>query len=452
MRYSDCYNDLKKIIKREFGYEMAMSSSMAQAIEVWSALMENEPAWADDYVHGNEIPATVASEVARLAVLEFESDVVNDDYINEIYHEVQKNLGTYLEFACGKGGMILKPYINGDEIIVSCVQADSFFPIRYNADMISTCAFLEQFREGKEIFTRIEIWDFDGSQLEIINKAFKSTQENRLGNEIDLESVEMWQGISPRATFECDRMPFGYFRTPLANTVDNSSPLGISIFHRGIQDIARADRMLAEIDWEYKSKETAIHISDSLLKTNDDGQKVYPEGGKRLYRVLDYFTGATDKPLLEVFSPEIRNKSLFDGLNQIYKAIELKCYLSYGVLSDPNNTDKTAEEIRMSKQRSYTIVTRIQEALETCLIDMLNGIKFWGNLNGTIPLEDLETSFEWGDSVLTDKDKDRQMLLQEVSAGIRTKESYLMEVYGITEEEAKALIPQTVTLFGDVNA
>ena len=231
MRYSDCYNDLKKIIKREFGYEMAMSSSMAQAIEVWSALMENEPAWADDYVHGNEIPATVASEVARLAVLEFESDVVNDDYINEIYHEVQKNRGTYLEFACGKGGMILKPYINGDEIIVSCVQADSFFPIRYNADMISTCAFLEQFREGKEIFTRIEIWDFDGSQLEIINKAFKSTQENRLGNEIDLESVEMWQGISPRATFECDRMPFGYFRTPLANTVDNSSPLGISIFH-----------------------------------------------------------------------------------------------------------------------------------------------------------------------------------------------------------------------------
>ena len=210
--------------------------------------------------------------------------------------------------------------------------------------------------------------------------------------------------------------------------------------------------MLAEIDWEYKSKESAIHISDSLLKTNDDGQKVYPEGGKRLYRVLDYFTGATDKPLLEVFSPEIRNKSLFDGLNQIYKAIELKCYLSYGVLSDPNNTDKTAEEIRMSKQRSYTIVTRIQEALETCLIDMLNGIKFWGNLNGTIPLEDLETSFEWGDSVLTDKDKDRQMLLQEVSAGIRTKESYLMEVYGITEEEAKALIPQTVTLFGDVNA
>lgn len=452
MKYSDCYNDLNKIIKREFGYDMAMSSNMATAIEIWSDLMENHPAWATEDVHGNEIPATVASEVARLTVLEFESNVINDDYINEIYHEVIKNLGQYLEFAVGKGGMILKPYIQGDEIIVSCIQADSFFPIRYNADTISTCAFLEQFREGKEIFTRVEIWDFDGSQLEIINKAYKSTQENRLGNEIELASVEQWADINPSATFDCDRMPLGYFRTPLANTVDNSSPLGISIFHRGIQDIARADRMLSEIDWEYKSKESAIHISDSLLKTNDAGQKVYPEGGKRLYRVLDYFTGATDKPLLETFSPDIRDTALFNGLNSIYKAIELKCYLSYGVLSDPNNTDKTAEEIKMSKQRSFTIVSRCQETLETCLMDMLNGIKFWGNLIGRVPLIDLDVSFSWGDSVLTDKDKDRQIMLQEVSGGIRTKESYLMEVYGLTEEEAKAIIPPSMTLFADVNA
>lgn len=453
MKYISCVEELRKIIRREFGYEIALTSIMAEAINIWSDLMENRVPWQTEYVFGNQIPSTIASEVARLTVLELESKVENEDTVAKIYEKVISKIDEYTEYGLGKGGMILKPFLNGDKIEVSCIQADNFFPIRFDNDEMLTVAFIEQLKRGRDIFTRVEIWDYDDGQLKIVNKAYKTNvnNEERLGNEVELTAVDSWADITPSATFECDKMPFGFFRVPLANVVDAQSPLGISIFHKAIQDIARADRQISEIDWEYEAKETAVHIGDSMLKTNEDGTKVYPKGGSRLYRTLDYYSGAVDKPLLEVFSPEIRDQSLYNGLQNTYRAIELKSCLSYGTLSNPNNVDKTAEEIKMSKQRSFDIVSRCQRALQDALSDMLDGIMFWGNLNGTIPVKDLQVSFSWGDSVLTDKDKDRQIMLQEVSAGIRTKESYLMEVYGITEDDARSIIPATMSLFADVN-
>ena len=40
-----------------------------------------------------------------------------------------------------------------------------------------------------------------------------------------------------------------------------------------------------------------------------------------------------------------RDASFFNGLNQQLRRIEFNSNLAYGTLSDPNNTDKTAEEI-----------------------------------------------------------------------------------------------------------
>ena len=47
----------------------------------------------------------------------------------------------------------------------------------------------------------------------------------------------------------------------------------------------------------------------------------YPGGKERLYRGVEYAAGAQDKPLLDVFSPAIRDTAYYNGWNQqdVYK-------------------------------------------------------------------------------------------------------------------------------------
>ena len=63
--------------------------------------------------------------------------------------------------------------------------------------------------------------------------------------------------------------------------------------------------------------------------------------------------------------------------NNQMKLIEFACCLAYGTLSDPQNVDKTATEIKTSKQRSYTFVSDTQQALQTALEDLVYAMNFW---------------------------------------------------------------------------
>ena len=48
--------------------------------------------------------------------------------------------------------------------------------------------------------------------------------------------------------------------------------MGVSVFGRAAGLIEEADRKYSNICWEYEAKQTAVHISQSLLARNDAGK------------------------------------------------------------------------------------------------------------------------------------------------------------------------------------
>lgn len=70
-------------------------------------------------------------------------------------------------------------------------------------------------------------------------------------------------------------------------------------------------------------------------------------------------SGNDGKPFFNTFSPEIRDTSQFNSLNQMLRRIENAVGLSYGTLSEVSEVEKTAEEVRSSKQRSFSCVKDI---------------------------------------------------------------------------------------------
>ena len=425
--------------------DVCLTSQMANQIELWTRMYENRSPWVNnkDVYSANLAPA-IASEIARLVTLELKAEVTGGlaaGYLDEQYQrKVLKDLRRYVEYGCAKGGLVMKPYITQQGIEVQFVQADCFFPLAFDSSgRITQCVFTEQFRKGQKIYTRLEVHTLQGGQVHITNRAFVATNDYSLGSEVAVDSIDRWSELVPELSLEgADRLLFGYFKVPLANADDSDSPLGVSVYSRAIGLIKEADRRYSNICWEYEGTQLAVHIASSLLKYNKDRDKFeYPGGSERTYRVLEYNTGAEDKPFIDTFSPGIRDTALFNGFNNQLKLVEFNCNLAYGTLSDPQSVDKTATEIKASRQRSYVMVSDTQMALQDALEDLVYAMGFWAALYGLVPAgSDYEVSSDWDDSVIVDAELERQTDRADVAMGVMSLAEYRAKWYGETLEEA----------------
>lgn len=439
-------------IQKALGVDIATSSDMAKAILCWSQMYVNKAPWVRDDIHSIGLPAAIASEHARLATMESKfnfSNTQRGEYIEKQFKKVRLMLPVYTEFGCAKGGFVMKPYVDGGNIAVDFVHADDFFPVAFNGSgKVAAAIFPEYKKIGKKLYTRLEYHEVKGNEYRIVNRAFCSENASvtvnnvvNLGGEIPLEKIEEWAGLAPEVTIRGVDFPlFAYFKVPIANNTDQHSPLGVSVYSRAVELIRDADEQYGAAIWEFHSKETAIQAGAEFFRKDRYNNILLPSGKERMFQTFND-TGGTEKGLFNVFSPEIRDESFYRGLNRMLQRIEFNCGLAYGTLSDPQNVDKTAEEIKSSKQRSYATVTSIQNSLDGTIEDLVKAMDFWATYEGLAPAGECQVSCGWDDSVTTDAETKRKRDLEDVAAGIMAPWEYRVRHYGEDEETAKERVP-----------
>ena len=431
-------------IKDAIGVEVAVSDKMANEIDLWAKMYKNEPPWKEKNIKLCGLPAAIAGDFARLVTLELKTEVTGNDFINEEYQAVVSDIRKYTEYACAKGGLAMKPYASEGHIEVDMVQADRFFPTKFNSrGEVTAAVFAESLTVGKKVYTRLEYHQHEGTMYHINNKAFvKQDLDNVevLGKEVPLTAVPEWANLQEEVTLKNVKMPlFAYFKIPNANNVDDTSPLGVSVYSRAINDIKEADNQWTRLLWEFEGSELAIDADITLFKKDDKGNYEFPKGKDRLFRMMDLDDNAEK---YKVFAPAIRDENLINGFNAILRRIEFNVGLAYGTLSDPNTVDKTAEEIKASKQRSYSTVSDIQKSLQTALEQLVYAMDVMAQLSGLSGRKKYEMSFDWDDSIVIDKEQELASMQQDAVAGFIRKELYVAAKYGVSEEEALKMMPQ----------
>lgn len=414
--------------------------------EVWIDCYQGNPYWLHDIVDPEEklslnLPVGITSELARLTVIELETKV-NDESLDFIYQKLIKNIRRITEYGLALGGIMLKPYVEDftkKKIDIDIVPANRFIVLGYTSfGDANHVVFIDRLQKMDKknrpiYFTRLEE-HLIGDDYVITNKAFMSKDINTLGNEINLQFIEEWADMEEETIIDSEFPLFAYFKNPQANNLDLESFDGISCFARAISLIQDADEQYQRIIWEYKGSELAIDADVTLLEQSGE----IPKGKKRLFRNLgkDY-----DDNFYKVFSPQIRDSSLFNGLNKILEKIEFICGLAYGTLSELQETSKTATEIKASKQRSYSTVKDIQNELEGTLKEFVNIIAYWYEKLGIEFNKDYSLSFDWDDSIVVDSETERLVKIQEVAAGLLTPEAYIKWRYGVDDEGVKEFLP-----------
>lgn len=475
-----------------------ISTDMMNAMELWEDMYTGKSPWLhnptpDDPVEIRSLglPSMIASEKARMAVLELKSkitirgDVNNSeeddriDWLNKEYKDkILSKLRNQLEYGEFSGGFVIKPYIvfkpvdseevSNDDTIhnqslqpsleVEFINQGSYFPLAYESSgKITEAAFIQTRVDKDYIYRRLEYHKLESNSITIINKAFKSVNkqvrnaqsinsyQQNLGDEIPLNSVPEWSNLQEMIKIKnVDRLLFAYYKCPEANTIDPLSPLGMSAYGRAVDLIKQADLQYSRILWEYQATEAAIDIDrDALLTGMDSNGKTYIKPNlmqQRLYRKLDLGESDTYKPFL----PQIRDQSLYNGLNKLLMHIEDVCALSRGTLSDTASSEaRTATELKILKQRSFSANQDIQQALQKTLEDVIYIFNIYADLYEINESEnEYEVSFEWDDSILVDTDTELNQRLRLLEKGIISKLELRKWYFGETEDQANEALSQ----------
>ena len=450
-------------IEQAENLQTSLSTDMINALSDWYKLYRNEAPWLSDSVKSMNLPAFVSSEIARQVVLEMKWSITGKnktgdtadsngdaimnpraEYLQKEFEKCISVLRTKLEQGCAAGGMLIKPYPNtADGHLYFDWSMDwSVYPIAFDDDgNLADVVIPDTFTEGKITYTRLERHTVEGNNVRITQRAFMSSNPESIGKEIPLTMVERWASLTPEATVtDADGPLFGWFKVAAANNIDVDSPMGASVFGKARDVIREADEQWSRILWEFEGSELAIDVDPTALRPRKDnsGRMETPKLNERLFRQLDIDKG--DRDLYEVFSPNIRDASLINGLMQILYRVEDLCGLSRGTIADVNQSERTATELKINKQRSYATISDNQKALESCLRNVIRAMDKYATVYGLAPEGEYDVSFDWDDSILTDRDQQNQERLLLLNAGIISKVEYRMWYFGETKAQAEAAI------------
>lgn len=423
----------KESVASAMNVELAVSSVMDTAIQIWNEAYLNKP-------DSLNLPSAIASELARLVTIEMKSEVLGSERagcLNDIYQKTLSDIRNCTEYAAAGGGLIFKPYFSDGSIRTDYIRAGNFFPTHFDGNgKITGAIFVSQKTKGSNIFTRLEYHRFQESEYVVSNRAYCSQSASTLGSEIPLSMVPEWKDLNPSISIHGLKEPlFVYFKMPFANVVDPDSPLGVSVYARALDVIWKADQQYKRILWEYEGAELAVDVDSTSFRRDKNGKLELPKGKERLFRVADF---GDDKDRYHVYSPAIRDSSLFNGLNQLFMHIEDNCGLARGTFSDPQSVAKTATELNILRQRSYSTVADTQKALQNALINYLEVLDTLISLYHLAPPGKWEASFEWDDSIVADRRAEFVEKQQLVTMGILKPWEFRMWYTGETEEQAKA--------------
>lgn len=427
--------------------------NMEDAMEEWLRIYADEPDWAEK-CHGKtlNLGASIASEFARLITIELESKITGSaraEFLQEQYERLLEQLRVKLEAACAVGGIVFKPYVRNGVILPDCITQDKFIPVDYGNGVITAAVFVDQQLRGKYFYTRLErqTYSYDKRTHTIESHFFVSQNPDNLGSEIKYEKLntELWSGIDPYIVInDVDRPLFAFWKVPFSNHIESDSPLGVSVYSRAVKLLYEADLQWDRYLWEFEGGELAVDAGEEVLRQRPDEKTVTtPKTRDRLFRKFNISADEDGKSFYNVFNPDLRDENYSRGLNEIKRQIEFNCSLAYGTLSNPQNVDKTAEEIKASKQRSYTAVSDMQSSLEAVLEDYIYACNAMTDACNLAPEGEYEVSFNWGDGVLEDKDKEQAIQLNEVNSGIRKKTDYLKWRYGVDDKQAQEMLPES---------
>lgn len=485
--------------EKAFGVETYLSPEMDAAIKLWGQLESGKPPWLKDS-DGRTVSFsnTVARELAKLITQNIDikvqpaagftsrekADFIQraiDDYFSKVAQEKMERiirLGGLMAKWNGKGIDFLSP----DRFLITSFDSNG------NIDGVICFDF---YSDKKKFYTRAEWHRYEDSTRKnddgtvekirayrISNKAFVSDQQDQIGRPIELSQTK-WADIMPE--FPADSMKnlelkkplFTYIKNPYSNTIDQDSPLGVSLFSECIEELRWLDIAMSTMGTETESSAPMMMVDQSVIQYATMNGIQLP---KFIMNTGIDLSGDGSKPV-EQWQPQLQVASRTEGINFYLNVIAMKTGFSEGYFTFNEKSGlATATQVEADERRTINTMMSYRNILDrpnsngdgrvgaihdiAYIIDVMSVIREDSETKEIYVNKDLFGGYEifcnFADP-FQNTEEDRQRAYQLMIQGIIPKVYYLSKYEGFTEEEARKMVadakaenePKDSGLFGE---
>lgn len=455
---------LKEIEKITDLKDVSINDEMFQKIEIWKALYKGYYSeWHDVQYQTIDGPKQrrmftlnmgkiVSSEMASLVYNEKCEISIDNETVSEFIHEVfkhnkfDKKFQDYVEYMFAHGGMVIKPYVENDKIMLSFVTADCFIPISWRNDTINEAVFPYEFKKRNKKYTHLEWHLWENGVYVIRNEVYESQNGVDLGVKVPLKNF--FPDLEEEVSIGNIKRPiFAYFKPNTANNIDIQSPLGISIFANALDTMKAIDTAFDSFHREFRLGRKRILVPAHMVKTVID-----PETGAA-HRYFDstdetyeaFGDGNMDSDKIQDISIELRVEEHVSAINALLNIFAMQTGFSTGTFTFDGQSMKTATEVISEQSKTFKSKQSHENIIEEALQELIDSIVAMGVLYGMINApEEYEVTVSFDDSIAEDKGAEINQQTQLVAAGMQSKKRAIMKVQGVTEEEAQQILQEII--------
>ena len=454
--------DGKRQNKREmFRLNLAKAASQELAGLIWSEQC---------CINVNGIGFEPTEEEPEDKYQRFINNVLNDNN----FHSKMQGL---IEQAMALGGGAFKVWCeskrdeNGNEIPgtqkikIGYCMADQFIPTKWDNNGVQEGVFIDRLAKDGYYYTRLEWHKWNGETYVITNDLFRADRQKNgstesqdiLGYRYPLEVI--YPLLNPETTISgLEQSLFSYFKTPMANNIDDNSPLGVSVYANALSTLHAIDICYDSFVREFQLGKKRIIVPARAIRTVVDPQtqavRRYFDATDEVYEAFS--TDDTSDLKIQDNSVELRIEEHVAALNAFLSILCLQLGFSASTFSfDAKEGLKTATEVVSENSKTYKTVKNCQNAIEPAIyrlvyaifeVARLYDVEFEGEKvsawfkNGESVDKSYHCTIYWDDAVIQDRQTNINEGILLTSNGLMSKKTFMTKILGMTEEQANAEI------------
>lgn len=447
----------KRQAEEDFNVESVISPEMESKITECANIYRGTPYWvnADDNVKTINFAKAICSETARLATLAIGIQIDGSARATWLQEQIEKiyfQIRHWVEYGMAYGTIILKPNGKGLDIFTPM----DFIITDCDNEGIYGIVFKDSYSENDKYYTRFEYHRFvevkDGENTYypyyISNRAYVSRSAKSVGDPIALNRTK-WSDLLPETppilkanNEKIDGPMFGILRTPQANNLDISSPLGLPIYAEAIEELKDLDVAYSRNVGEIFDSEKIILVDDRLmLKSGQNLKNSRISDIKLPHYAINVFGDGAENFYREIV-PSLNTDTRITGINNLLSFVGFKCGYSNGYfVLDEKTGMVTATQVEADDRRTIQLIKDVRDKLESCLDGAIYALNVYADLYGLAPAGNYEITYDFGD-ITYNREEDRARWWQYVVQGKVPAWMYFRKFEGLSEEDAKAMVQE----------
>jgi hypothetical protein len=263
-------------------------------------------------------------------------------------------------------------------------MADQFVPTAWDNAKVTEGVFISRKAKGGYYYTRLEWHKWDGLTYTVRNELYRAEMQKGTtpGTDQDILGVrwplaDVYPYLDEETIIPVGESLFSYFRTPIANNLDDNSPLGVSMYGNALETLHALDICYDSFVSEFRLGKKRIIVPAQAVDTIVDPQsgrvRRYFNTNNEVYEALS--TNSPEELKISDNSVELRVEEHVAAINAFLSILCLQVGFSAGTFTfDQHNGLKTATEVISENSKTYKTIKTVQNMLRPALEHMVGNI------------------------------------------------------------------------------